>query len=531
MNRETELKFVGPADALVRLRNSPELKRLAGNRRAQTTIQTGVYFDTKAHALRQAGLVLRVRNEGQIFVQTLKSVQRDDLATRMEFKSDVPTPAADVNAIPESRLRWRVERILDGRPLVPLFEVEVQRTRMLLSPKRGTEIEAAIDTGLIKFVSGDQQITTPICEFELELRKGNAGDLIECARELTLGLPLTLSLQSKSDRGYALAQGNLDAPVHASPVELPDDAVADDVLCAAIRNCLHHLLGNWAVVLTAQDSEGIHQMRVALRRLRVALSMFREPFRSVLSGVEDQTRTIAAALGCVRDLDVFDTAIIRPMIEACGDDDRLQAFSAAVNSRRRAARQRGTDALEGASFRKLVLDLVEITYNRPWLRLPVENNPAVQDAVEFACEHLQHRFAQALKLGQKFEDLDSQQRHELRIKLKQLRYAIDFTRSLFPKRRVRRFSKRLGALQEGLGQVNDAAVAGGLVQEILAERREGEDPAALVYAGGLIVGWHSAHSRQRMKKLRKSWRKFAKLKPFWRRRLKRSKGDADAPTG
>ena len=184
MNRETELKFVGPADALVRLRNSPELKRLAGNRRAQTTIQAGVYFDTKEYALRQAGLVLRVRNEGQGFVQTLKSVQRDDLATRMEFKSEVPSSAPDVNAIPESRLRWRVERILDGRLLVPLFEVEVQRTRMLLSPKRGTEIEAAIDTGLIKHMSGNLQLTTPICEFELELLKGNAGELVECARAL-----------------------------------------------------------------------------------------------------------------------------------------------------------------------------------------------------------------------------------------------------------------------------------------------------------------------------------------------------------
>ncbi len=531
MNRETELKFVGPADALVRLRNSPELKRLAGNRRAQTTIQAGVYFDTKEYALRQAGLVLRVRNEGQGFVQTLKSVQRDDLATRMEFKSEVPSSAPDVNAIPESRLRWRVERILDGRLLVPLFEVEVQRTRMLLSPKRGTEIEAAIDTGLIKHMSGNLQLTTPICEFELELLKGNAGELVECARALTLGLPLTLSLQSKSDKGYALAQGKLDAPVQAARVELPDDAAADDVLCAVIGNCLHHLLGNWAAVLNAQDSEGIHQMRVALRRLRVALSMFREPFRGVLSGVEDQTRAIATALGCVRDLDVFDIEMLRPLIDAYGDDDRLQAFSAAVNSRRRAARQRGIDTLEGENFRKLVLDLVEITYSRPWLRLPVENNPAVQSAVEFACERLQHRFAQALKLGQKFEELDSEQRHELRIKLKQLRYATDFTRSLFSKRRVRRFSKRLGVLQDVLGQVNDAAVAGGLVHEILAERREGEDPAALVYAGGLIAGWYGAHSRHRMKKLRKSWRKFAKLKPFWRRRLKRLKGDADAPKG
>ena len=84
MGQEIELKFIGPEDALARLRDSSVLKRLAARRRAKTRALKSVYFDTDDFALRNACVVLRVRDEGNGFVQTVKTIGGPDAATRMK---------------------------------------------------------------------------------------------------------------------------------------------------------------------------------------------------------------------------------------------------------------------------------------------------------------------------------------------------------------------------------------------------------------------------------------------------------------
>jgi CHAD domain-containing protein len=359
-------------------------------------------------------------------------------------------------------------------------------------------------------------LSVPVCEVEMELIKGNLGDLLSLARQVTTDLNLTLALQSKAERGFALSVGKLDAPVYAEAIELAETSTTSEALCTLIRHSLVHLLGNWSAVTVARDAEGVHQMRVALRRLRSALSLFDDPFRSSLADIESEVRWIADVLGGARDLDVFHAEIFKPVAEAHGSDDRLQELASVVHARRRSAWQDVMDALESERFRKLTLDLAESIHTRPWIRPEDQSGVAEMPAQDFCRVKLGHKWRQAMKMGERIGELDVEERHALRIRLKKLRYGIDLFGSLFSKRRVRQFLKRLGRLQDVLGEMNDAAVARSLVVQLVDDQRGTSRELPVAYAGGLIVGWHVARSRGRHRILRRQWLRFSRLKPFWR---------------
>ncbi len=513
MGHEIELKFIGPEDALTRLRRSPKLRRFARKRQPKTAALQAAYYDTASFALRDAGFGLRVRTENGGFVQTLKSSGMHDVATRQEEKAEVDGFTPNLDAFPDKKLRRRVAKLIKGEELQQVFSVEMRRTTVLLTPRRGIEIEVAFDVGTIK-TADRKPASAPISEFELELLKGDANDLFACARELTADLPLTFFLQSKAERGYGLAVDAAEAPVNAGRLVLPAEATADDAFGRIIAHCLSQFLGNWSAVMIARDPEGIHQMRVALRRMRSAFALFGGSFRTAMHGLEEHVRWIAEVLGHARDLDVFQEDVYRPAAEAHGDDERLLELATVVRTRRRIAWAAVFEALESERLRRLALELAAATYSKPWLDTSIGGADAVEPAIVLAHERLEQRLAQVMKLGRRVEDLDAGDRHRLRIRLKKLRYAIDFFQSLFKKRAVRKYLKRLSALQDVLGRMNDAAVARSLGREILSEHGEGGG-AAIGYAGGIVAGWHLGHSRARAKTLEKEWRRFAKLTPPW----------------
>jgi inorganic triphosphatase YgiF len=421
----------------------------------------------------------------------------------------------NIAAIEDAVVRRTIEKATCKRELGPLFTVEMERTSVVLTPKRGTDIEAAFDLGTIKTVGGRLSVSAPVVEFELELLKGNAVDLVACAKELTAGLPLVLGLQSKAARGYALAEDTLDAAVTARRVTLGQNITADEAFAQVLSHCLSHLLGNFACITRTREPEGIHQMRVAVRRMRSAFVLFNGSFRLALRALEEEVRWLADVLGHARDLDVFQEDVFRPAADAHGEDERLLELATVVRTRRRIAWHNVLEALESERFRKLVLDLAGVTFSRPWLDGSLGGEGAIEPADEFSRERLAHKHGQAMKLGRRIDELDAGDRHELRKRLKKLRYAVEFFASLYPKRAVKKYLRRLSDLQDVLGEMNDATVARALVRDILSEHGDSDGAAAIGYAGGVVAGWHLGHARERAKTLEKRWKKFAKLKPPW----------------
>ena len=511
MGQETELKFIGPEDALARLRRAAALRRMARKQKPHARALKAIYFDTDTFALYEAGFVLRVRNDGRRFVQTIKAVNDANVATRMEIKADIAKQVPEIKAVPDEAVRKRIAKLIKGRELQEVFSVDVRRTTILLKSERGMEIEAAFDTGEIR--CGKARL--PISEFELELLKGDVPALIAVARELTADTGLTLSLLSKSDRGYALARRRPDAPVTAGRLRLPSTTNADDAFARIVGHCLQHLLANWPAVMAARDPEGVHQMRVSLRRLRSAFSLFGGPFREAMKEIEGELRWIAGVLGEARDLDVFQDEILAPVLAIHDEDERLRGLSTLLRARRRIAWHALLEALESERFRRLALDLAAITFSRPWTNATIGGVEATIPVRSFACERLSQRYARVLKLGKKIGTLSDERRHKLRIKLKKLRYGIEFFASLFSERRTGRFLDRLSALQDVLGEMNDAAAAQALVDDVLAAQAGPGDGGAIGYAAGVIVGWHAGHLRDRAERLERRWRSFVRTEPPW----------------
>jgi triphosphatase len=194
------------------------------------------------------------------------------------------------------------------RQLKPVFETRVRRTTYPLS--NGTsEIALTLDKG--KIATGRK--SKPLCEIELELKRGDEAELFNIARELTQALPARLALKSKSERGYELLAGRDDAPVKAVAIELSPGAATRDCLRAIGLACLKQMIGNEPALL-AGDPEGVHQMRVGLRRLRAAISLFADILQDPqTAALKDELKWLTGQLGPARELEVLVTRVVAPV--------------------------------------------------------------------------------------------------------------------------------------------------------------------------------------------------------------------------
>jgi inorganic triphosphatase YgiF len=276
MAHEVELKFDVEPGGTERVRAAP---KLAAATPATRSLET-VYFDTRDHRVREAGFSLRVRRSGERFVQTVKRKRGKSagLFVRQEWEAEVPGLALDPAALQRTPLKAVLEQIAP-EALVPLIRAEVKRTAWTLDHK-GHRIEIVLDEGTVR--SG--KASAPICELELELVAGKPRFLFDLARELGEGVPLRLGVLSKAERGYALAERRLGKNARAEPILLDPAFTEGDTFRAVAHGCLRQYRLNEIVLLAERDPNALHQARIALRRLRSALSLF----RTTVSGKEYQ---------------------------------------------------------------------------------------------------------------------------------------------------------------------------------------------------------------------------------------------------
>ena len=213
--REIELKFEVPAHSIARLNRSSLLRGATIASRKPATL-VSVYFDTDKLMLRNKGLSLRVRRIGRRYVQTIKQEGGESagLFARNEWECDIGGKRPDLDAARDTALEPLLSKKL-RRGLKPLFETRVRRT---VYPIRSgdSEIELSIDRGKVE--AGRQ--SSPLCEVELELKRGDSGALFKLARTLAEQVPIQLSVKSKAERGYALIAGEKPGAVKAAPVAL-----------------------------------------------------------------------------------------------------------------------------------------------------------------------------------------------------------------------------------------------------------------------------------------------------------------------
>jgi len=428
--------------------------------------QRSVYFDTLDHQLSKTGLSLRIRRSGSKRLQTIKAdgASAAGLFVRSEWERPVSndTPVLDDTTPIRAVLGDAADAI------TPVFEVRIERRTWIIS-EGGATIELVLDSGEV--VAGER--TSPICEIELELKQGDPGALFAFARRIDAVAPARLGVQSKAERGYRLT-GPAPTMVKAELVKLAAGMTAADAFRHIAQSCVRQFRLNEALLLAGRDAGALHQVRVALRRLRSAFSIF----KPVIGGdahtpLRDELRWLASELANARNLDV--------LLE--------RAKPGALRDRIAASREAAYDAvgevLASARVRALMLDLAEWAASGDWQGAPDTMTAPDQPARDFAISALD-RFRRKVKRdGRDLAHIEDEARHEVRKDAKKLRYASEFFTSLFDRKRERRRHKKFVAALEGvqdkLGALNDLATAPQLLEQLgLAD-----DPdAARLLAGG-----------------------------------------------
>jgi triphosphatase len=408
------------------------------------------YFDTSDADLRAAGFSLRIRDDVQGRVQIVKAVGASaaSLFARPKWEQNVEgdRPVLDDTTPIKAFLGRRVEA------LEPLFEVVTERRRWSLAWE-DARIEVALDRGDIVF--GERR--TPICEIELELVEGPPSALFSYARTLGRVAPLRLGVLSKAERGYRLL-GAAARAVKAEPVALTSDMSITGAFRIIADGCLKQFRLN-EMLLEGGGEEAVHQARVALRRLRSALWVFKAVLEDDAFGrMKDELKWLAGALGEVRDLDV--------LIRRCQDD----ALRKVLADSRETAFRAATADLDSPRARALMLDFADWLACGAWHGLVSTREIREQPVSDFAAAALDRLRRKVKKGGRDLVDLDDDARHEVRKDAKKLRYAAEFFGSLFgrkrQKRRHGRFLAALEPLQDQLGTLNDAAAMPALLARL-----------------------------------------------------------------
>lgn len=439
--REVELKLeLAPRDAAAFRRI-----RLLGRPEQPPTELTSTYFDTPEGSLRQAGISLRIRSSPQGHVQTVKANGHGNagFSDRPEWEAEVTRPELDLKALAHTPAARFFEKKKSRRSIAGVSKVRVRRTAWCLA-RGGSEIEVVLDEG--EAASGARQ--DPICEIELELKKGESRDLFDLARELGRRLPLRLGVLTKSERGFRLLDKRRSPVSKAERIELTADMSVAEAFAAIVAACLRHFRLNEPLVL-AGNAAALHQVRVAMRRLRSALTLFKPAVAGPgYERLRRELRWFTDQLGEARNIDVF-------LAGASNDDPDLRTR---LREDRRAAYAKVAAALSGPRLPRAILELVGWAETGEWRELAVARQPIAS----FAGKRLDRQWKRVRRQGGDLAILPAEQRHRLRIEIKKLRYATEFFASLAPEpRRVeqKRFLKELEALQDRLGELNDIETA------------------------------------------------------------------------
>jgi inorganic triphosphatase YgiF len=360
------------------------------------------------------------------------------------------------------------------------------------------------------------QKSSPLTEVELELKRGAASDLFRTARLVTGLVPVKLALKSKSERGYDLITDQPSRAFRASKIILEHDASMAAAFQVIGRSVLRHIAANEPAARAA-DPEGVHQMRVGVRRLRAAMAVFSELLGcKQTEQIKRDLKWLAGKLGPVRDLDVFLNGKIQLFENADSPTAGLAELKSELIYRRDIAGESAKTALATARYRLLIFNILEWIEDGKWLKK--SHSHGKRKIRPFAADLFQRRTKKARKKARKAGEVDPLTRHKLRIAIKKLRYALYFFESLFSRngstKALSRHKKHLQDLQDNLGALNDIAVHQKLAVK-LAAGGSGPKPELACFAAGMIAGCERSEIRPILAEVTKTARKLRRVKRFW----------------
>jgi len=484
--QEVELKLEIPPGEIEALRATP----LLGDPRRRPDTQRTVYFDTLRGDLRKAGYSLRLRQNGRSFVQTVKHRGSDSggFSSRAEWEKKNDGAALDFEALKATPVGKLLSKRDMRKRLQPVSETRVRRTTWLVR-REESAVELILDEGKIVSNGREEQIS----EVELELKQGPRSELFKLSRELGRDLTLRMGVMSKSERGFRLLEGRTARARKAEKVRLSPALTVGEAFAVIVQSCLRHFRLNEPLFTQKANARALHQARVAVRRLRSALTLFKPALIDAEAAhLRAELRWFAALLGEARNLDV----LLATKTAEGRTPDRVTREQ--LRDARKEAYARVQAALAERRLPAAILELVAWSEAGAWRGGDLAGEPISG----FATGRLERGWKRVRRQAKAMGALEPEARHRLRIDLKKLRYSAEFFVALAPKGRRRRqkhFIAQLQRLQDLLGQLTDSEarrqLAPGLFEGAAAEEAE---VAALV-----------AESER-------AWKALADTGPYWR---------------
>ena len=472
------------------LRRLPYLLR--GNGRRRATPLRLIWHDTPDHDLAADGLALVERQHGR---------ERGWRLERMAAADGEPwLPGTPCPVLAEAAEALALNVPLPA-PLTPMVGFE-GRSRVLAAPDG---VAVTLIAGTLRAAA----VTRPCCRAVLD---GPAEAVTALADGLAGRLHLTVPATSLPAEAMALA-GRPARRRHTPPALAADHPVGEAFAHLVAR--LTEAILSEASRAGPTASEPVHQMRVALRRLRSAVALFGKATRcpEVAAG-KIALQGLAKTLAPARDWDVFAEGTGRAVAANFSGDAAVEQLLNAAERRRLKAYAALQRYLASAQFRRLGIALAALAAARPWERPRHADDAAAARQAErltgsladFAAKALGRRLRALRTPEADIEALPTEALHGLRLHGKRLRYVAEFCAPLFPGHGARRFIRRLTILQERLGHLNDGAVAAGLMAELGAEHS---------HAGGVVRGFVAAQTAGARAQIGQAWRRFHRLDPFW----------------
>lgn len=456
MPNEIELKLrIAKADI-------PRLRRHAAIRhhliqKAITRRLVSTYYDTPSLQLFDKRVSLRVRRMSGGWFQAIKAAGHSlaGLHQRLEWEDIIAKGEPDYTKITDPSLTPIFDDLTLRQALEPIFSTDMQRTEWQLD-YQGSHIELSLDDGLL--IAGSHQ--QPLIEIELELKHGQVGHLFALALELQADIPLTIENVSKAQRGYACYRDFPQQASKAKPAGITPDDKPGEAFEKAGWECLRHLQSNQPLAIQGTDPEGVHQMRVALRRLKVVL----KTFGMMNADIREELDWLGNLLAKPRDLDVFQHEML-PSLKLSADD--LVRIQPQIARAHRQAYSTLRNNLAQPRYQRLLLTLGHLFA----ARLPSSHS----GVVHIASRQLQDSHKKLLKQGKQLASLSIDERHRLRGQVRQLRYAVELFSPLYlgKKHAGKKAEKQaatllaaLNELQDSLGMLNDITIASQRLQRM-----------------------------------------------------------------
>jgi CHAD domain-containing protein len=486
-----------PADVaeLVRLRGLTQQR--AG--RWQSGALTIVWYDTATGELRSANQVLseqrraqspRGRLSGPLWrLETLRSNPQTCLPGAVPPVIAEAIEPHEMVALPEKLVAFAA------------FSGKWRLLNLRTDDGPGQAVCLTMIDGEIRTIAATQ----PVCRLTLT---GAPDAVLSVATYLCDHLNVSVPMQSLAIEGQVLSGITQANPPAGSP-NLPAGGSSEDGFVRLLGE-LAASLYFWAPLTAgARDPNGkgepVHQMRVVVRRLRSALTLF----RSIVDCREIQAikvglKQLGTCLGPARDWDVFLMGTGRAVSCAFPDEAALAGLMRAGEVRRERHYMTLRHYLKGVEFRRLCVMLAWVAQARPWHGVAEE--VCTPELTDFAIRVLRQRRRRLLAAGTDISDMPDPALHALRLRGKQLRYACEFFLPLFPGKSTKRFIRDLADLQEELGLLNDRAVATSLLGEISGAGREQSR------AHGIVIGYIAAGRSRERRRLVAVWKKMQRSK-------------------